>query len=641
VNLLYDGVGTAILAAAIAAFCVGALFTLPLAIWGLAATGGLFRSGGQGRRDTERRGLLAAGVLILAGRRYDAVPPDGGLEALATLGTLRPKNATAPAPSTFVIAPIACEKPPATFDGVTLFVTFLAPAPDDVAPRALCLQDRDLERTVAKARAELESGWDRGDVTLDVVVRTRAMPDVGPLLEAVMVRPGLEGVCAGGTCLTPWQLFGLDTFTEATNVSALQAELGVTAAALWFRLGLEGKGFEGLDALETQTFWLRSSGRLEPVRHLRTGPRPLEEREVRRSIQESITYVAQNQEHDGAFRYSVDPFSGAVSNQGFSVPRQAGTTLALCEAAWLDKAARAPAQKSLVMLTGLEQKNGDRGGIVHPKGAKKRAALGPTALTTISLLACRKVLGDRHDDSIVRMTNTLLAMQRPDGGFAPAWDPQTGAVMPGKDPLYAAGQAVFALVLLEKTDLPKAPGLAEAIDRAMAYYAGPYWDIPLRDFFYLEENWHCLAAREALTSHRNDAYERFCVDYMTMKTRFIQRPESGIDPDLVGSYAFGHLFPPHHTATSGFGEALAAVIHVKRARGLSTTEDEETMRLVMSYLLRHQWRDDNCSMCSRNVRVAGAWSEHAASPLIRIDFVQHAMAALHHGGVAVGVLEGE
>jgi len=336
----------------------------------------------------------------------------------------------------------------------------------------------------------------------------------------------------------------------------------------------------------------------------------------------------------------VDPFTGTVSNANFSVPRQAGTTLALCELAEHSKEALPAAEKSLVMLADLEQQRGDRGGIVHPKGAKKRAGLGPTALSTIAFFGCRPVTGTKHDDTMVRLATLLLAMQRDDGGFSPAWDPETGNVITGRDPLYAAGQAVLSLVLWQASDLPKPDGLDEAIDRAMRYYAGPYWDIPLRDFFYLEENWHCLAARAALGTHRNDAYERFCIDYMTMKTRFIQRPESGIDDDLVGAYAFGHVFPPHHTATAGYGEALAAVIDIKRARGLDTTRDEETMRLVVEYLLRHQWRQDNCSMCTQKVRVVGAFSENFASPAVRIDFVQHAMAAMHHGGTVLGVLRG-
>lgn len=647
VNLLYEGVGAAIFAASIAAFCVGVLFTVPLAWWGLAATGGLFRR--RSPRDGERRAFLIGGVVVLSGfgvadhagtargARPEAVSADGGKEALGALAGLKPKAPAAEATQIFPTTPLTCDKPPSSFEGATLFATYLGPGPDAPELRTRCFQSRDLDGAVQAARAELERAWERGDATLDLVVKVRPIPDVGPLLGAVIVRPGIEGACDGARCLLPWQLFGLDAFTEATNVAALQAELGVTADALRRRLGSAPGGFAGLDAVETRTYWLRADGRLEATRHLRTGPRPLEEREVSAAVTDAVGYIAANQEADGAFRYSVDPFSGNVSNSGFSVPRQAGTTLALCEVANEIRAARAPAQKSLELLAGLEQTSGDKGGIVHPKGAKRRAGLGPTALSDIALLACRKHAGRKHDDTIVRLSTTLLSMQRADGGFSPAWDPATGQTVAGKDPLYAAGQAVLALVLWEKSTLPKPAGLKEAIDRAMAYYAGPYWDIPLRDFFFLEENWHCLAAKEALESHRNDRYERFCVDYMTMKSRFIQRPESGVDEDLVGAYAFGHVFPPHHTATSGFGEALAAVITIKKARGLPTDRDEETMRYVLGYLLRHQWREDNCSACTRKLRVAGAFSEHVASPLIRIDFVQHALSALNHGAAATGI----
>jgi hypothetical protein len=39
------------------------------------------------------------------------------------------------------------------------------------------------------------------------------------------------------------------------------------------------------------------------------------------------------------------------------------------------------------------------------------------------------------------------------------------------------------------------------------------------------------------------------------------------------------------------------------------------------------------------MRIVGAFSEHVGSPSIRIDFVQHAMAALGHGGRALGLLD--
>jgi hypothetical protein len=644
VNLLYDGVGTAIAAAAVAAWCVAVLFTAPFAAWGIAATGGLFRRAAPPRE----RGLLALLVVVLAGwgvssdaatargrRRVLEDDAEIGRAVAAAVAGARARSIAGEAPQSFVTAAVGCPAPPSAFEGATAFVTFVS---TDGAPRSACAQHPTLEASLAEVRRVLDAGWDRGDATIDVVIRVRPLPDAGPLLGAVVVRPGMEGVCEGARCLLPWQLFGLDAFTEATNVAALQAELGVTAAALRKHLGAAAGDFAGLDAFETRTFWLRPDGALDSVRHLRAGPRSLARADLEGALRDAVAYVVSSQEADGRFRYTVDPFSGAVSFANFSVPRQAGTTLALCELARFGAGAKAAAAKSLAMLAGLEQQAGDRGGIIHPKGAPKRAALGPTALTTAALLTCRPVTGTRHDESIVRLASTLLALQRPDGGFRPAWDPRTDTVVEGKDPLYAAGQAVLSLVLWEATDLPKPEGLRDAIDRAMRYYAGPYWDVPLRDFFYLEENWHCLAARAALGHHRHDGYERFCIDYMTMKSRFIQTAESGIDQDLVGAYAFGHLFPPHHTATAGFGEALAAAMAIKRARGMPTERDEDTMRLVVSYLLRHQWRDDNCAMCTRKVRISGAFSEHVASPIVRIDFVQHAMAAMFHGSEVLGLL---
>ena len=210
----------------------------------------------------------------------------------------------------------------------------------------------------------------------------------------------------------------------------------------------------------------------------------------------------------------------------------------------------------------------------------------------------------------------------------------------GQDILYADGQAVMALVLWEGAKGTRKPdGVGAAIDRAMDYFSGPYWAAPIRDFFYLEENWHCLAARAAIaTGHRRDAYERYCIDYMTMKSRLVMDETSGVDADLIGAYGFGDVLPPHHAATAGFAEALAAMMSVKHARGEPTKEDERVLRMSLSYLLKNQWRDDNCFLCTRRLRIPGGFSENVGSPAIRIDFVQHALAALSHGGRELGLL---
>jgi hypothetical protein len=655
VHHLYEGVGTAILAASIAALAVAVLFTVPLAAWGLAATPP-FRAP-RSHAAATNSAILGLIVLVAAGfgvaaRAHEARMPSFAVRTNVDVDasvarhfagfTSRRSNT-----QQLVTAPVECSVPPGTYDGATVFVSYLAPTRPSASPQLRCVQASSLDDALAATRSLLEHESAIGEPLLDVVVERRALPAAGPLIGAVVVRPSLEGACDGGRCLVPHQLVALDAFTEASNVAALQAELGMTAEGLRKRLGSAPGGYAGLDAIATRSLRLTHDGASEPVVHLRSAPPTLGPQSLDEAVRAAGAFIVAAQVTDGRFRYTVDPFTGKTSFDNFSVPRQAGTTLALCEASERIAGAKDAARKSLAMLASLEQRAGDRGGIVHPKGAKRNAPLGSTALTFVALLGCRPLVGPENDALIARLGRTLLASEDASGRFLPAWDPRTDAPVAGKDALYAAGQAVLGLVLWEAAargpsgaTLEAPSTLGDAIDRSMRYHASDYWRVPLRDFFYLEENWHCLAARAALATHRRDDYERFCVDYMEMKKRFIQREESGIDAAHVGAYAFGHVLPPHHAAASGLGESLAASIAVKRARGLDTTDDVRVMERVLGYLLRHQWRERDCGPCTRKLRIAGGFSENVASPVIRIDFVQHAMAAMFHGGRAIGLVGG-
>ncbi|HTJ81374.1 MAG TPA: hypothetical protein VL400_06605, partial [Polyangiaceae bacterium] len=129
VAALYDGVGFAILAGGVAAFLVAVLFTVPLAAWGLAATGGLFARR-RGRAGAPSAGLGAVVLAVVATfsaaeEGHDARGTRRGSEtdaeveraALATLeGTVAPPRKGAP-PQLFVASPVTCTEAPATFDG--------------------------------------------------------------------------------------------------------------------------------------------------------------------------------------------------------------------------------------------------------------------------------------------------------------------------------------------------------------------------------------------------------------------------------------------------------------------------------------------------------------------------------------------
>jgi len=124
---------------------------------------------------------------------------------------------------------------------------------------------------------------------------------------------------------------------------------------------------------------------------------------------------------------------------------------------------------------------------------------------------------------------------------------------------------------------------------------------------------------------------------VTFKGRFIHDELGGSHPDFWGGYGLGNLVPPHNTATAGLGEALAAAIQIRRARGLDSGAEEALLRRILAFLLRAQWQAERCFACAPGITVAGGFSEHLASPPIRIDYVQHAWAALGHGAQALGL----
>jgi hypothetical protein len=123
------------------------------------------------------------------------------------------------------------------------------------------------------------------------------------------------------------------------------------------------------------------------------------------------------------------------------------------------------------------------------------------------------------------------------------------------------------------------------------------------------------------------------------KARLILQRERGIDPDFDGGFGFGNVVPPHNTGAAGFGEALSAAIAVRRAQGRGAAREEALLARVLQFLIRQQWTPQTCFACATPL-VVGGMSEHTHSLITRIDFAQHAWAALGHGGRTLGLLPG-
>lgn len=556
-----------------------------------------------------------------------------------------------------------------------------------VEPVSRCVRAAP-EQLIAAVKEQLEAEALDGPIKLDFIAGVQPLASRNAILDPFALRAGLDGVCNERSCLMPWQLVALDQFIGNEPLpfvpdfrygvspvllrGALGEELSEELRAWDFqqrrpglRARLEEQGeelapeppdaarwraLEGLARIETRSYVVElGQDAADPrTRALVRGHAVIEElreEDWKRALELAERHIAKAQLDKGRFRYTLHPFTGEQDNKAWNLPRQAGTTLVMCELGTDAKRTQKVASRSLAYMAKHARDQGEFSVLIR-RVRNADAELGPTALPTIAFARCRERVGPVHDELIAELARFLIMMQREDGGFYPKYDTANQQIVDGPEPMYAGGQAIFALSLIEKitlddpdaaaaANMPSTQELHDTIERAIAYYTGPYWDTFVRDFFWLEENWHCLAARASLGHHRNEAYEQYCVDYMRYKARLVFDEHSRVAREFWGSYSFGNILTPVNTPAAGFGEGLAAAIAILEARGEDTRAEREQMRQVNAFLVAQQWKPEDCYACAPRRPVAGGFSESMSAAEIRIDYTQHAWAALGHGGAWV------
>lgn len=645
---LYGGLGAGLFPALLALWALIASVTLVPAAWAAWPLVARWRSR-RLPRVLLLLALAAAGALVVhdraAGRALETELGEGALaepalverlSRLARVASKLPKPPKPPKPLA-AFAPVKCEQAPEAAP-VTLVAGYLERRRR--SPRLRCLQGPSLDAVLSTLRRTLRKEALRGPLELELISGTQRLSARHGWLDGFKLRPGLDGVCHERTCVLPWQLLFEGAFSSHRPLAFIpDLQFGVAPEALREKLAAPpARGLEGLTRITTRSFSLdlrASEPALTPLSRMRRRQVPLTDQTLERAERDAEAYVLGAQLPDGRFRYTLDPMSGQADTRGFNLARQAGTTLVLCELGRSGKRREAIA-RSLAAFEPFARTRGELSALTWD-ATNPLARLGESALPLVSMLACAADAPGSLHPLAAGLSRYLLRLQREDGSFAPALDLRDGSVQEGPEPLYAAGQAVMALVLLEQRQqvhpsaaLPPYDQVHAAVERAMQYVAEEYWSHPLRDFFYLEENWHCLAARAALGVHRHPGYEAFCTDYVRFKARLILSSDDGVAADFDGGFGFGNLIPPHNTGAAGFGEALAASIAVLEARDQPTAEEKVLLGRVLGFLLRQQWSRENCFACATPL-VVGGMSEHTHSAVTRIDFAQHAWAALGHG----------
>jgi hypothetical protein len=556
--------------------------------------------------------------------------------------------------------PAICDLPPSS-TLTTLFVSY--PQAKSEAFDSVCLQGETLAAAIVSLREHVERTDARFPLRVDLVRRTASVAHGPNWVSTFEWRPGLDGVCLGRHCLAAWQLLIQGAFIDNQPLSFIK-DIKFGTSPIHLRQLLteprdpsaeydDDDDDDELQRIETLSWVVDSRGthaerRMRPVSEaISEGlhqPRESLAASLSPSSEQVVGAMAAAEAHilaaqldDGRFRYMLDPFTGERQTKNFNLPRQAGTAFVLCELGSQGPEVQPAIQRALELLQKYEQRDGSSalaGLTLNPKA--RSVGLEDSALPLVAFLRCRARMGARFDDTIQRLSRLLLAMQRDDGSMAPSYDLERNTRRVGAEQLFGPGQASLALILLEGQLRSGAmPSFVDAeVVRAarldlVAYTTGAHWPKALYPFFFIEENWHCLAARAALELERDPQYEQFCLDYVTFKTRQILDLDSGVDPLFVGGMGFGNVVPPHNTGSAGFGEALSAAIAIRKQQGLSIEREQELLALVLGFLVRQQWTASNCTGCVPEA--LGAISEHTHSPVTRIDFVQHAWAALGHG----------
>ncbi len=645
---LYGGLGAEVWpAVATLAALLGASLAA-LAYWGLGvAPASVRRWRGRALVGAMLAGVLA-GVWSYQLPRLDesggAALDERSIAGLARLIDALPPGRTGPLGP---LGPVGCEASVGE-RAVTLVAFFQGRQPTGKAQSA-CVQASSVGAAVGGLSRALRARGVRAPVELEVITGSEVVSGRHAWIDGLKLRPGLDGVCTDSRCLMPWQLLARDLHSSYQLLQAVpDLRLGVSGRAVRRELALlEGDRVAGLRRISTRTYVLDPA---EPegarVVELRRGARrrvPLDAATLLRASAAAREHILRAQLPTGVFRYTLNPYSGAEDTRSFNLARQAGAVLVLCELSPREPAVRRAVEAGLAALRPYERRApGELLGYTLTT-RERRARLASLALPLVSMLTCADDLARSADERrIEALARTVLRLQRPAGNFAPLLDLTTGEPVVGPLALYAQGQAVLALVLLERHlgragDPRGAERVRAAVDRAMSYFSTRHWAHPLADYFFLEENWHCLAARAALAVHRNAGYERFCLQYVGFKSRLILNRQSGAASDFDGGFGFGNVVPPNNTGSAGFGEALAAALAIRKATSQPNREQERLLERVLSFLLRQQWDAQTCFACASGAAWGGV-SEQTRSPVVRIDFVQHSLAAWGHGGRVLGLL---
>ncbi len=468
-----------------------------------------------------------------------------------------------------------------------------------------------------------------------------------PLIFATSVVPGLDGV--GLTIgkktayLLPDDLFRHNLFAGyqpfyfmpefragmkiKATVNLLADQLEISAeqwrqrSKRYFRFRVQSF-VESLDKKQALAV-LRSRVPVEQVTH----------QGVHQAVIRAADYVLRQIKGSGEFEYIYHPLQGIHSfTTAYSLPRHAGTTwfLALAYRVLQLPRYQVGARRAIEYLAARAVPPACQSTPFACIGSDATASLGSAALGLVAIAEYQLSTGDqRFEEMARRLGRFILWMQKPDGDFCPMYQPSTKTRDCTSKLLYYSGEAALALAKLYQ--LTKESALVAPLERALDYLTDEKYDFFMGKFFISEDHWTCIAAEAAFEAVDKAQYAEFCYEFAAFGGRAQIQPGEGLMHDLRGAFAITPFFLPQNCATGSRTEANIATYLLSLKRKEPRPEILASIQASIRTLIDQQIRPQSAYLFPRPAKAYGGMMQTAMTEVVRIDFVQHAAAALTRG----------
>ena len=484
-----------------------------------------------------------------------------------------------------------------------------------------------------RVRIKLDLATDRGPIFTKV-----------PLAFAKSVVPGLDGlgltVGQQSAYLLPDDLyqkqllaghqpfFFMSEFRTGLDlkrvVTLLADELALTRES-WRRSQRDFFRFRVQSFVEAP----RDKGRALVVSRSRVPVGRINRAMVRDAVTRAADYVLRQIQPDGKFFYQYYPLEDRHSAGDYSLPRHAGTTWFLSLAYRQLKQQRylAGARRAIDYLGQHAVPRACRSTPYACVGSDAYADLGSAALAVVAIAEYQGATGDTRFEQLARRLGRFIVwMQKDNGDFCHQYFPSRQKKNCHDILLYYTGESALALgKLYELTHDRQYLG---PLERALDFLTGEKYDFFMGQFFISEDHWTCIAAEAAPPSLRKEQYARLCYAFARLNRRAQVQPGEGLMSDLHGAFSITPFFMPHNTPAGSRTEANVATYLLSVKRKEPQAEVLDTVLRAVRYLVDQQIRPESAYLMPRPEAALGGMTQTPIRASIRIDYVQHAAAAM-------------